>query len=463
MWKYKGRTVFLTAVATTLAVYAPASGQEAPGGLTLTFGISSSLRANDNLDLDNPSPGTSTLWDNTLSFGLLKEDQIQSIRLDLEGVVRVSNIPGGSTDVSFLDDSSAGFAYARNLGNSRLEFGADYSNSDLVFIDPLSVIEDLDETDLIDDNGRRELISANLAFETGINDPIGFLLELDRGARRYSGTTDPGLFDTDTSTITATGRFRFSEVLEGRLIAYHNVYDAMDVPRTERTTDTISIGATYDVSPTLTIDASIGHSEVEENLTAIPSTSTEKGVVGTFALTKALANGTAGLSFDKVISITGGRSNFEVSRLLELPQGTLEASIGASRGDAGNTQAIGSIFYNHELPLGNFSATASRRYATSTLGNDTRITSATFGYNTQLSPLSGLAFNVQFSEVVDVGAGAVGHSSIGSFRTTYSYELTNDWNLLAGYERRFRRSDTVPRTYSNEIFLTLEREFTIHR
>ena len=463
MGKCNSQIVLLVGATAALLSNAPASGQEASKGLTLTFGISSSLRVNDNLDLDDPSPGTSTLWDNTLTFGLLKEDQLQTIRLDIEGVVRVSNIPGGSTDLSFLDDTNAEFAYARDLGHSRLEFSADYGNSDLIFIDPLSVIDNLDETDLIDDNGRRELISANLTFETGINDPVGFLLELDRGARRYSGTTDPGLFDTDTRTISATGRFRFSDLLEGRLTAYHNVYDAKDTSRTKRTTRSISIGGTYEITPTLTLDASLGHTEVEENLTAIPSVSTERGVSGTFKLTKDLPNGTVGLSFERVISVTGGRSNLEVSRAVELPRGSLEVSFGASRGEAGKTQAIGSLSYTQDLPLGSFTAKASRRYSTSTLGNDVRTSRADITYDMELTPLSGLAFDFGFSEVEDIGGGTTGRSSIGSFRATYSYELTQDWNLSAGYEHRVRDTVTSGNVNSNEIFLTLERVFTIHR
>lgn len=463
MGKFKGLTVLLAGTAATLVGYAPAAGQDTPGGLTLTFGISSSIRVNDNFDLDSPSPGTTSLWDNRLSFGLLKESQLQTISFNLEGVVRASNFPGRSAELSFLDDTSADFAYARNLGNSRFEFGADYSNTDLDFLDPLSLIDDLDETDFIIDDGRREILSANLVFETGIDDPFGFLLELDHGKRNYSGTSDPGLFDTDTHGISATGRLRFSPVLEGRLTASYDKYDALDADGTERITSSYNFGITYNVSPTTVIDATLGHQEVEENLTAIPSTSTESGVVGTFALTRELTNGIVGVSLESDITTTGRRSSIELNRALEFPTGSLEASIGATRGAAGDTQAIGSIAYIHELPLGSISASASRSYSTSTLGNDTRTTRAALGYTTQLGRLSGLALDLGFSEVTDVGVGATDSTTTGSFRATYTYELTEDWNLSTGFEHRIRDSDTIAQENSNEVFLTLERLFTIRR
>ena len=469
MGRKRKLTALLAGTTAIVTGFAPAAGQEAPGGLTLTFGISSSIRANDNLGLDDPSPGTTTLWDNRLSFGLLNQTATDTFSFDIDGVLRLSDTPATS-DGFDADDYSTGLGYIREGANSRLETSARYSQVDLSFADPIRLIlEDInddgviDDNDLIIDDGTRRRGAFDFEFETGLNDPFGFGVILEYDLLRYSDTTDPGLFDSDTYSAEVFTRFRLSPVAQGRVAISHEMYEAEDVTQEERETNDVSFGLIYALNPVTTLDTTLGYRDIEET-TNVPTVISEEGLFGSIGLTRDLANGTAGVNLNSDLTITGRRHTLSVSRAMELPTGAFAASIGASHSEGSDdTDLIGALEYIHELPRGAISVSLARDAITDDEGDDTDNTSAGVAYTTELTRLSSLMLEFDFVQVEDVTLGMTDTREAATFRATYTRDLTRDWDIAFGYEYRTLDETGANFRDSNEIFVTLEREFTIRR
>ena len=452
-----GHSMALASIVGIVGGFGPAVAQEdATGGTTLTFGVETSLSVSDNYNLAVTAPGTSTILDTTLSFGYLSETAIDRFAFDIDGVLRGSDIPGVGSDFRF-DDTNAALSYTREGANSRFSATADYNRVNLDFLDPFA-LADLSDTDLINSSGILESSNASLIFETGINGPLGFGIELGHEGTDYSDTTDPGLFDSTTDDIALTSRLRLSPVAEGRIRLSQEDYRADDVANTDRTTRALSFGVAYELSAVTLLDASIGAETIDS-----AGAGTSRGTFGTVSLTRALANGSAGLVLDRSFGIEGGRTTITANRSMDLPSGTLAYSLGVTQGELGGTEVIGNIAYSQTLPRGTLTATLDRSVESSTSGNDILSTNAAVGYSLALTPVSGLSLDFDYAEVENVGSGTASNTKRSSLRAEYTHELTPDWDLSAGYEHQRSVTEGTGTADSNTIFMTLGREFSIRR
>ncbi len=458
-----GYSLALSGAIAIVAGTGPATGQDAldVGGTTLTFGISSRLEVNDNFTLDPVSAGTATILDTRLSFGLLKQTEVDTLSLLLDGVFRVANLPTGS-DAGF-DDPGLVFGYIREGANSRFTADAEWSRANLDFLDPFEIDDILDPTDLTVATGNREVRRARLTFETGIDAPLGFLVDIGTEKETYSDTVDPDFYDQNTNDAAVTARLRFSPVIEGRVRVFQEDFTAEDTSRTDRRTRELTFGVTYAMSQIDTLDVTLGRAEVRETLRAVPSTTTDTGTIGSVGLTRELANGSAGILFDRTFSVNGNRNTVTVSRALDLPTGQLAASIGATRGEVGGTEIVASLDYTQDLARGQITARLERGVDTSTDGDDILSTQAALGYSMEITPVSAVAFGVNYAATDNAGAGGVEEIDRTGFNATYTRSLTEDWNLSAGYEHLRRNSDVDGKAQSNTVFLTLERDFVFRR
>ena len=439
--------------------FAPAVAQEdAPGGTTLTFGINSKLSVSDNYTLAVVAPGTSTILDTTLSFGYLSQTAISRFAFDIDGVLRVADLPGaGSSNGTRFDDINAALSYTHEGANSRFSATANYNRIDLDFLNPFA-LTDISDVDLINSGGTRNNRNARVIFETGIDDPLGFGFELGHDNFSYSNTTDPGLFDTTTNDFALTSRLRLSAVAEGRVRLSQENYTAGGLIPTDRTTRALSFGVAYELSGVTTLDTSVGVEKIDT-----VGFGTQRGKFGTISLTRAMANGTAGLVLDRSFGIEGGRTTLTAARDLALPSGTLAFSLGVTRGEQSGNQLIGSIDYSQTLPRGTLTASLDRSVDSSTSGNDILTTNAALGYSIALSSVSDLSLDFDYAEIKNDGSGTTSNTNRKSLRAEYTHALTQDWDLSAGYEHQRLVTQGTGTASSNTIFLTLGRAFSIRR
>lgn len=447
-----------------LLLAVPAFAQEEPNPL-LRFDFSSTLRASDNYGLDEDSPGDSYFWDNRLGFGYRTTTGVSTFTLDGGATLRFADLPDRDYDPD-VDDIDLNLGYVRDGANARLTTEASYNRSEIAFFDPLSRLDDdLDELegeDLIQDNtGTRETWGADIMLETGLSDPLGFSLGYSNRTRNYIDTVDPDYYDSETNTYTAAARLILSPVATTTLTLTQEDYTNEDVEETDRTARTASLGLTYLVSPVLTFDGSLGYSEIEteENigLTDLRSTEKKDGLVGTLGLTRALPTGSIGVAFQQTVDEDGDRSTLRVTRAMELPNGSLQMSLGATKGEESDTGFVGDLAYVRDLPNGNFRATLSQDIGTDDDEAEETRTRATLGLSHDLTALSSMDLSVNY---IDISSdGPEGDRSRGQFRAAYNHDLTSEWQLSGGYTYTRATEDTEDDATENAIFLTLKRSF----
>lgn len=435
------------------------------GGPVLTFGISSTLSATDNYSLRPNGGDNAELFDTRLSFGYLNRRANDTLRLNLDGVVRAIEPPGGNRT---FDDQRARLGYDLQGVNSALSLGAEYNLASVDSIDPFDrnrfFEEDpIEESDLTRDRGDRQQISTRFSLETGLNNPVGFTLQGRYREQTYSGTTDPDLFDTELLNLTGTTRFTLSPVTEARVVLRYDDYTADDAPQTDRRTSSVNLGLTQALSPIDTLDVSLGFQSIEtdETILGVRQSDTETGVVGSLGLTRELTRGTIGTTFDLRESVNGQTATWLVNRAIPLPRGAIEISLGATSDVDDTILPVGSVDFTHEMVRSTLTASLERQVTTSSRSNELRTTRASLGYNYEINSFSDVNFSANYVELSQAGGPTVNDTTRTDLRATYSRALTRDWRLSSGYEYRMRDETGVSSATSNRVFLMLERDFTV--
>lgn len=436
------------------------------GGPVLTFGISSTLSATDNYSLRPTNGDSAELFDTRLSFGYANRRAIDALTFDMSGVLRAIEPPG--TDSRTFDSQRARLGYDREGVNSTFGFGADYDYTSVDAIDPFEddrFFEDdpLDETDLTQDRGDRQQIGARFSYETGLNDPFGFILSGRYRDRSYSGTTDPDLFDTELYNLSGTARVNISPVTEARLVLRYEDYTADDAVLTDRRTTSASLGLTHALSSTDTFDISVGLQEIEtdETIFGTRRSETEDGVIGSIGFSRELASGSIGTTLDLDDSINGQSATWLANRAWLLPRGSVEISLGVTSDVDDTIRPVGSVDFIHRMLRSTFSASLSQQVTTSSQSNELRTTQASLGYDYQINSLSSIGFAADYAEIDRIGSIVPDDTRRTNLRATYSRSLTADWQLSSGYEYRVREESGTATATSNRVFLTLQRDFTI--
>ena len=217
----------IIALAPTIAAAQTGGGDGNPGGLQIDIGISTGLTYDSNLSLD-PGGDSASIWDTGLTFAFSSVAPNQRFEFVAGGVLRYIDT-AGATDFG-LEDPRFRLGYTRESLNSRLEFSASYSDVDRDFLDPF-----LDTTDS-SDGGKVATTDAALRYETGLQDPFGFILDLSHNKVEYSGTTDPDLNDNQTDRAGVAARMRVSPVSTVTVSAAQTWYEEQDLLQTDRTT-----------------------------------------------------------------------------------------------------------------------------------------------------------------------------------------------------------------------------------
>jgi hypothetical protein len=429
----------------------------------MDFGINSKISVDDNFELQPNSSGTTTIFDNTLSFGLSSITGAQELRLTGSAVLRYANIPGRT--VSGFEDPRLQFNYKIENSNSRLTVDARYRRADREFLDPFQVEQEeqiLDGTGLFTGGGTLTTRNAAVGYETGINAPLGFKITGSHDEKQYEDLSvlNSRLFNTETDSIDATVSAKLSPVTVMRFNAGLKRYRADDSVQTDRETTDYSIGVTQDINPVWVLDARLGRTEIDT--TDTNGSRQTKGTNSLLTLTRTLANGSAFASYDATVNQNGTRKALRFGRDLQLPRGNLSASLGLTRTPAGNTGNNAAITYSHALASSDLSLSLKRDVSTNNNNEEIIDTRLAVSYAYQIDTISSLNFLVNYgrSESAD-DLSAVPTVDRTTLTASYSRALTQDWDLTGGVTLR-RRSDTsaTGNAQSNSVFLTLDRTFS---
>ncbi len=432
-------------------------------GLRVTLDFASTFRYDDNLGLDDPSLGSTSWWENRLGLNVINQTPDSLLLFDLSGLHRYADQPSFGTS-SELTDPSVNLSYSRDAANSRFNIQGSYRERDLNFNQSLIDINQdgvIDAADLAVDFGTRINTQYGLTWQTGVNDPLGFIFSYSRSDQEFENTVDPTLFDTERDTYTLTSLLRLSPVAQGNITLRYVDFSADDAVQTDRQTTTLSTGITYDVSPVTTVTADIGFTQVDETLRAIPLNTDDEDFVASATWRRTLHNGTANALVDRSFGTNGDRTSVQAGRTFILKNGSFAVNAGISRGPFGENTPIADIAYVHNLSTSQITASLRRRVGTSNQNVETRETVARLGYDYFINSLSGLSFGVNYAEQEDTGIGPSNRRRRTDFDVSYTRTLTKDWNMTVGYQRRLRNDSGPGSSDSNSVSLTLGRQFTL--
>lgn len=448
--------------ATSILWPAIASSQQAglanQGGFQIDFDVNSTVKVDDNFQLKVGGSAASTyISDTKFTFGLSSITQNQKIDLSASTILRFADIPGRT--VRGFEDQTLRFAYQIDAANSQLSINARYRNVDREFLNPFKVEqEEQQNSGLVGDGGTLEAWSTGLTYETGLNDPIGFKLQLNHQDRAYTNVTNPQLFDATTDTVDATVRMRMSAVTDLIFSTGVTYYDADDAVQTDRESTRYSVGLRTEIDPALVLDAQVGYSRIETD-TLFTST-TRTGATGAVSLTKTLPNGTADASLAVTQNVNGGRSTLTFGRSLQLPSGTLSGRLGLTKGDTGSAAWVGSLGYTHQLKDSDVSVSVNRSATTNSLDQEILNTRVSVGYNLAVDNDSSLGLGLDWGRTEKNGAGAAATIDLTNLSASYTYALTQDWNLTGGVLYRHRYDSGAGSADSNSVYVTLNRGFS---
>jgi hypothetical protein len=440
----------------------PALAQEG-GGVRMFLGLDQDFEVGENLALENPAEGNSNISTTRLSFGVVSETERQTLDLLLSGALTIQDTPDTDGTETDFGTPQARLRYTLNSQNSSLSLNGFYR---VDFIDNLTFEDFINQDGVLElpedfadlsGNGERTAYGFDALLELGKTAPLGFNLSAGASGNRYSGTNDPGLFDFSRTYVGADALLRMSPVLTGLVGLGYDTYDADNAEQTYRTTTTGDVGVIYEISERASIEARIGVTQIETEEFGADSSST--GPVGSLSYAYAMPDGE--ITADLTASIdpeTGDqRTDLLIGRSRDLPDGAIAFALGVTDPEFGSIEPIGNLSWVRELPAARLTARIDRQVSTSNQDETGLTTLVALGYDQDINDVSGFALDLTYGESDSTSSS--NRTTRTGITATYRRALTEDWNLNTGVNYRVRDEDTVGRSDSPSVFLSIGRRF----
>jgi hypothetical protein len=385
-------------------------------------------------------------------------------------------LAGGDSDGSgFLP--RLGAAYAFDNGTSALALAASYS---LVEVDGLAFILDEDFSDIddpedlvtVEDDGRLATTRLSARLELWRQDPVGLELGAALLDRSYRDTVDPDLNDTGRVDLDAALRLTPRPGLDYRLTASRTRDEDDDLLDAETVSDRLGARVSWQATPTIALNLSVGRTEVREERNVVVPTGSglvvtdaretirNDGISFAASATQQRPNGARVLRLERDVNEQDAVLRFGLGRSLSLPGGaTLGTALGVTRFEGGEAVATGQIDYALDLPRGvTFTAALAREASRDGDDQERARNSAGLALAIPLTPVSNVALGVRVvdTKVID---GFEADDTVSSVTVGYDYALTPYWGLAASYTHRTARTDGEDTERDDRFSLGIARSF----
>jgi len=212
-----------------------------------------------------------------------------------------------------------------------------------------TLTEELNGT-LVIDNGEREDFGADIALEFGREAKFGGTIELGYAETRYSNTQSTALVDSNVLDGSIDLRFQLDKLITATV--GYSISETERVGQQDSRTETLSVGADFTITPTLTVSTSLGQSEIK---TTNGNTRTrETGLNYSLGVVTERPNGEISFELSSAISETGRRTTAQIGRSFDTKRGSLSGRFGLTEGTDSDLRALYQISYQEELPRGSF-------------------------------------------------------------------------------------------------------------
>jgi hypothetical protein len=407
------------------ATLLPGYGLAQDGGVLLTFGFENRLEVSRNDGLSIPSTGTDVANVTLLSFGIRSETALDRLDFAVTGGIIAEDGDGGS-NIDF-GRSALTFAYHREVPSAALDLGAEFRTDDVgAFGDDLG---DADE------QGTRSDLFLTARLETGRTSGVGFDLGLAYDRTDFEDVTDADLVDSEEWRGDVAAVLRFSEVATGRVGVRYRHREEEDVGTTTIDARTVFAALDYSISDRVDLALDLGYTDTEtEEADVIERT---RGPDASLRLSYDMPVGTAYALFSvSTDADEGQRETFEIGRALETERDEVSASLAVTHSDETGTDLVGALGWTRALPDGSIGLTLERSVSYD-VDDDATVTDSVFtlGWTKNVSDLSTILFDVSY-EISDSPSERIEQVSLDA---GYNYLLTEDWSLSSGVGYTVRR------------------------
>lgn len=467
---YKGLIASAAIAGSIVVASAPAQAQEDEdyGSLRQRLRIEQEFGSGDNLGLEVPSEGQTSLATTRLSYGLESKTRLQELSLAVGGALRFGDVAAGNNIKTGFVDPLIGLRYLRDTGNAALSVDADYRQTDIsltaplwTFLDQDGIIRPPSDFSNIRGSGERHAYRINAELETGKQAPFGLRFLAGADGTDYIDATDPGLSDYDNTDLGLSALFRFNQVTTGFVDLRYSTYSNQNATETERETQTFEAGFDREISARSSLNFRAGYTDVDTTETDIGTnlrgTRKRSGPSGRLGYALEMPNGDFRSDFDLTQNSSGQRGTLRVTRSLTLPRGSLSANIGLTSFDSSDPRVIGGLYWTHELPSSRFNLRLTRDVFVDSNDEDQFSNFLIAGYTHDINSVSSVSADLSLS--YNEATSTNGASRRGTALLVYNHTLTRDWSMNAGVEFKVLDEDVSGRAESSALFFGIGRNF----
>jgi hypothetical protein len=442
-------------IATGLTVAAGAAFSQ-EGGLNLSGYFGESLEFSDNPDFIADPTGTTLRSVTSLGFGLESITAADALSLDAGVSYRFTIATSSDTQPrEGFFDPFVNLAYGRSTSTASLSFDASYSESDTGNLD---FVLDPDSQDLVVDEGTVARTTLGFGLETGIGGPFGIVVDAGYSRRVYFDTLDPDLTDDETLTFFGLARFAVTPTTDANLIARYIQDRDFDGDDYRRTTTRLGAGFDHSFTETQRLGFDVTSDVIDTSENGV--TETDEGYSFILGYEQDLQAGSFSVEASSVLENVGNQNTISFTRGFDLPDGALFFLLGVTNNDSSDLNPVLQIDYTRNLGEAVLSATARQSVDQSTTDNDEFLNRlVNVDYSQAINSVSGWQTSFGFNESENLTAGGTERQT--NFTISYNRALTEDWDVIGGYQYRDLQSTTETDRTSNTFFLTLERDFAV--
>lgn len=411
------------------------------GGVIFDINASQTVRASDNLDLEDPAQsGVRSIT----GIG----GTVSSITREQSFVLGFSVGAEWGGDGFELGDTGVDLTYMRMSETGQLTLDARYFQRQV-----RSEFQDDTFTDLIA-TGTQIDYGYGAAITLGQNRPLTLDLSARQDFRDFE-TTDPDAVNSRTTSLSAEVSARIDPATDGRVTLSFVEREEDDLANQIDATSRAGVGITRRLANASSVSADINWSRVAITETAITrTTEVTTGVGGRLAFDRTLSNGRFSASAERQITQNGAIDELRVGRGLEFPASSLFLEAGLVVTDGDTVSPLLGLTYERQLPDGALNLSLSQSAGID--GDDATVisTEGAASLRRSINDISSWTASVGVRNDSTVGTGSTSTRRIdGSL--TYSRELTRNASLRAGYEYALVSETGEADRSSNTVFVTV--------
>lgn len=440
----------------------PVAAGPTEGGLRVRLRLEQRFGTGQNLGLEIPEEGRTSLATTAFDLGVESENEVQKLSFVVGGSLRFGDIAEGNNTSTGLTDPRVGLRYVREGANAQFNLDGFYRESDIALTGPVWSFLDAEgdiilprDYSFLQGSGQRQAYGFNAVLDLGRDTPLGVLLTAGANGVNYQNST-AGLSDYDQTDLGITPRFRFNSVTTGVIDLGLTNYKSGTL---ERETTTYEVGFDRELDSVSTFGLRLGTTDVKTTEFGIDTT--VSGPSGSINYNRTLSNGQFSASYQQTQNQDGNLATLSVFRSLDLPNGSLSGSIGVAKQESADPQPIGSLTWRQQGATGSFDLSFNRYVGLSSDDEYTLTNVFAAGYTYEINAISSLR--------IDVGSTLSDATAVSNkirranAALVYSRELTDDWQMNAGLTYSLRDETTVGRADSNGVFFTIGRNFDLTR